>query len=204
MRGIAARALVTVTATLVSGYALAVLFVPGAAAPFVTALRATMPLALMAHLSGGLVALAAGPWQFSARLRARAPQRHRWIGRTYIVAVLIGGAGAMALAPLSQEGAVTHAGFGLLAVLWLLCTLQGYRRIRSGDEVSHRAWMTRSFALTFAAVTLRILLPLQLASGIAFHDAYRIVSWLCWVPNLAVAEWLVRRARARVGTPIGV
>ena len=51
--------------------------------------------------------------------------------------------------------------------------------------------MIRSHALTLAAVTLRIYLPLELALGMSFHDAYRVVSWLCWVPNLVAAEWFI-------------
>ncbi len=50
-----------------------------------------------------------------------------------------------------------------------------------------------SYAASFAAVTLRIWLPLL---TIAFQDfvvAYRIVAWLCWVPNIAFAYFWVRR-----------
>jgi len=53
--------------------------------------------------------------------------------------------------------------------------------------------MVRSYALIFAAVTLRIELPLLTA---AFHDftpAYLVVAWLSWVPNLLVVEWYLRR-----------
>jgi hypothetical protein len=55
--------------------------------------------------------------------------------------------------------------------------------------------MTRSFALTFAAVTLRIYIPLALAAGVGFADSYPAIAWLCWVPNLVVAQFLVRSAR---------
>jgi len=49
--------------------------------------------------------------------------------------------------------------------------------------------------LTFAAVTLRIYLPLSLAFGVQFATAYPAISWLCWVPNLFVAErFFVRRS----------
>lgn len=41
---------------------------------------------------------------------------------------LVGGLGALGLASSSQEGFVTHVGFGMLAVLWLTATLQAYRR----------------------------------------------------------------------------
>ncbi len=52
--------------------------------------------------------------------------------------------------------------------------------------------MIRNFALTFAAVTLRLWLPaFQAASG-SFLDAYRTVAWLCWVPNAIAAEIILR------------
>jgi len=173
-------------------YAFAVLFVPGFGAPIVSRIRVNTPAAFWAHLAGSLVALATGPLQLSARLRSRALAFHRWTGRVYVAGVLIGGAGGLALAPFSDEGIVTHLGFGGLAVAWLFCTIAGYRAIRRGEDVVHRAWMIRSFALTFAAVMLRIILPLELASGVPFSTAYKIVSWACWVPNLVVAEWFVR------------
>jgi hypothetical protein len=54
----------------------------------------------------------------------------------------------------------------------------------------------RSYALTLAAVTLRIYLPLSHALEIGFEDAYRLVSWLCWVPNLVIVEvWLLAGTR---------
>lgn len=57
--------------------------------------------------------------------------------------------------------------------------------------------MIRSYALTLAAVTLRIYLPLSQLAGVPFGDAYQVISWLCWVPNLVVAEWVVLRRRNR-------
>jgi hypothetical protein len=53
--------------------------------------------------------------------------------------------------------------------------------------------MTRNFALTFAAVTLRIWVPASFVSGIPLAVAYPIIAWLCWVPNLLVAELILGR-----------
>ena len=76
----------------------------------------------------------------------------------------------------------------------LVTTTMAYRRIRSGDIVGHRAWMLRSFVLIFAAVTLRIELPLLIVGFQGdFTPAYRIVSWLCWVPNLVWGQWWIGR-----------
>ena len=188
--------LMTVLATLVAAYAAAVLLLPQFGPPFIIARRATMPLAVMAHLGGGLVALAVGAWQMNARLRSRVIQLHRWMGRAYVAAVLIGGLGALRLAFVSMEGWITHLGFGLLALFWLFTTVRAYLAIRSHNETQHQRWMIRSYSLTLAAVTLRIYLPISVAIGVPFANAYRVISWLCWVPNIIVAEWLVRRLRA--------
>jgi len=40
-------------------------------------------------------------------------------------------------------------------------------------------------------VSLRILLPLSGLSGIPFATAYPAVAWLCWIPNLLLAEWIL-------------
>lgn len=187
--------LMTVLAVGIAAYAAVVLLVPGFGAPFVAERRAVMPWALSAHLSGGLLALAFGPWQLSRGLRQRHLGLHRWMGRGYVAAVLVGGLGALALSRVSMEGFVTHVGFGLLGALWLTATVQAYLRIRARDQAGHRRWMFRSYALTLAAVTLRIYLPLGELAGVPFADAYRAVAWLCWVPNLVVVEWLILRAR---------
>jgi hypothetical protein len=45
-------------------------------------------------------------------------------------------------------------------------------------------------------VTLRIQLGSSFAAGINFDVFYPIVAWSSWVPNLAVAEWLIRVGRS--------
>ena len=183
----------TVSAAIIAAYAIAVLVAPMMRAPFLQQRFMTMPLAGTLHLAGAAVALVVGPFQHNSRLRARFLNMHRWTGRAYVLAVLFGGAGALRLATVAQGGLPAHVGFGLLAVLWLLATGQAYRYIRAGDHDSHRRWMTRSYALTFAAVTLRVYLPLSQFVGIPFEPAYQTISWLCWVPNLILAEWLIVR-----------
>jgi uncharacterized membrane protein len=156
--------------------------------------RYILPLRL--HIAGGMGALLAGPWQFSDKLRARALNLHRWLGRFYLLEVALGSIAGFAIATVSEEGWPTHLGFGTLAVLWFFTGLQAYRMVRAGNIAAHRKWMIRNFALTLAAVTLRNWMPLMLfVLRWPFHPTYITVSWLCWVPNLLVAEWLIRRQR---------
>ncbi len=149
---------------------------------------------LLPHIIGGVIALALGPWQFAESFRNRYLNLHRWLGRIYLLAVLLGSIAGLGMATVSLGGLATHTGFGMLAGLWLLTAWLAYRRIRCGEIDAHREWMTRNYALTFAAVTLRLWLPLLVgAFRVEFMDAYRTVSWLCWVPNILVAEWLIHR-----------
>ena len=153
--------------------------------------RYIFPLRL--HIAGGMGALLAGPWQFSQKLRARALNLHRWLGRFYLLEVALGSLAGLWMATVSLEGLPTHFGFGILAVLWFFTGLQAYRMARLGNIAAHRQWMIRNFALTLAAVTLRIYMPLTLAVlHWPFPRTYITVSWLCWVPNLLVAEWMIR------------
>ncbi len=154
--------------------------------------RYIVPLRL--HIAGGMGALFTGPWQFSRRLRARALNLHRWLGRFYLLEVALGSTAGFAMAVVSKLGMPTHLGFGILAVLWFATGLQAYRMVCRGNIEAHRRWMIRNFALTLAAVTLRVYMPLMLAVlRWPFRQTYITVAWLCWIPNLLVAEWMVRR-----------
>ena len=146
---------------------------------------------IMLHILGGVVALAVGPFQFLTRLRVRFPQIHRWLGRIYLLAVLLGGVAGLYMATFAYAGFITSLGFATLAVLWLSSGFMAYRTIRAGNTVPHRSWMIRNFALTFAAVTLRLEMGLlQMAFG--SEAGYQMVAWLCWIPNLIVAEAIIR------------
>lgn len=146
------------------------------------------------HVFASAVALALGPFQFSARLRATRPGLHRWLGRIYLgVGVLVGGAAGLFMAFHAYGGPVSRLGFAGLAMAWLCTGFRAWRSIRAGDVASHRRWMVRNFALTFAAVTLRLWAPAAFASGIPFELSYPVIAWLCWVPNLLVAEMLFNR-----------
>lgn len=163
---------------------------------------AVMQAAFYAHIVAGGLALVAGPFQFWRGLRDRHRAVHRWMGRGYLAAIAIAGVAGLVIAPFSEAGLAGLVGFGTLAVLWLATAWRAYRAIRAGDVPSHRAWMMRNFALTYAAVTLRlwlgVLLGVQALPGgfdfeSAFANAYGVVPFLAWLPNLVVAEWLIRR-----------
>jgi uncharacterized membrane protein len=143
------------------------------------------------HAFAAIAALVLGPFQFSSGVRQRRRSLHRWAGRLYLgVGVLGGGMSGLYLSQYAFGGPVARSGFAILAGLWLYTGLHAYLAVRRRDFDAHRRWMVRNFSLTLAAVALRIYLPLSMVLGIEFADAYPVIAWLCWVPNLVLAERL--------------
>ncbi|WP_085907709.1 DUF2306 domain-containing protein [Kiloniella majae] len=148
--------------------------------------------AFLAHVTGSLTALLIGPWQFVTSLRNKFSKLHRWSGRVYMIAVLIGGIGGFFIAWSSEYGPIAIAGFALLSVVWLFITGKGYICARNRQFKAHSRWMLRSFALTAAAVTLRLGLPIAPALGYEFDTGYIALSWASWLINLGIAEIYLR------------
>ena len=154
------------------------------------------PWRLWGHILGGPLALALAPLQLSVWLRQRWPRVHRWSGRLYGAAVLIAGLAGMTLAPTSDASNFARAGFVMLGVLWLFSTFKGIQFAMRGDLSRHRWWMERSIALTFSAVTLRLIMGPLMASGWSVAQTYDITAWGSWVLNLAILEIWQRKRKA--------
>ena len=164
--------------------------IPGApgAGPNVLANHFTHLGVLTVHAGFAATALLLGPFQFIAALRRRRPKLHRTMGTIYVIACLCGGFAGLFLAAGTTAGPVAIGGFGLLAGAWFFATAQAWRYARAWNFAAHRRWMIRSFAMTFAAVTLRIYIPISMMLHLPFAEAYPAIAWLAWVPNLIVAE----------------
>lgn len=196
----AAFATLTLLSLGVAGYALVAYGVWPLGAAVHPDMRASFvahPGGVYVHVFASAVALILGPLQFMPRWRARHPAWHRWAGRLYLgVGIAAGGVAGLYLALHAHGGIVSQLGFGGLALAWLYTGGRAYAAIRAGDVAAHRRWMVRNFALSLAAVTLRLWLPAAVVAGVPFAVAYPAVAWLCWVPNLWVAQRLLRRGAA--------
>ena len=149
---------------------------------------------LLIHTTFGPVALILGVVNLLPAMRRGRWALHRNLGKVYLIAGAALGIAGGYLALFAAGGLLARLGFFSLAILTLTTLSRGYLAIRKGDVVRHREWMLRSYALIFAAVTLRIWLPLLIiAYQGEFLPAYRWVAWLAWVPNIIWAEWKIRR-----------
>lgn len=145
------------------------------------------------HIMLGGFALLIGWSQFSPQLRRNHLNLHRLIGKLYVVAAIISGIAGIYIAYNATGGLIAIIGFMSLGVLWVLTTLRAYLLIRNRDVQKHQIMMIYSFSLCFAAVMLRIWLPILIAILGDFEPAYKVVAWLCWVPNLLFAYILIQR-----------
>lgn len=70
----------------------------------------------------------------------------------------------------------------------------GFARVRRGDIASHRAWMTRAYALALGAGTQVLTVGIGQAvfgTGVTRTD---LMQGAGWAINLVAAEWAIRRS----------
>lgn len=171
---------------------------------------------LVAHVLFGSIAMVTCCVQIWPWFRRRYPAAHRTIGRVYVFAgVIPAGILGLIIGAVSPFGPTIRVSNVLLAILWLSCTITGFRMARQHRLAEHRRWMIRSFALTMSIITNRVwivivtlsLLP-QLSTTFQGSEALMsqtiagLSGWLGWTTTLIVAEWWIEpRQRARDRTP---
>lgn len=185
-------------AIVVSLYPLGFAFIPGAdglfeSKPSVILESGFYLTVFYIHTGFGGLALFCGSTQFFKKLRIRRLSWHRILGKIYVFSVLISGISAFYIAFYATGGLISITGFSCMAVAWLFTTTKAYTTIRHQDIDAHQRWMIRSYAICFAAVTLRMYLGISTGAGIAFMTIYPILAWISWIPNVFFAEYLIKR-----------
>jgi hypothetical protein len=157
-------------------------------------------LPLIAHVMGGLIATLAGVWQIWTGLNTQSMSVHPWTGRLYAAGVLLGSFGALVLAPTSSLfGFAWAVALVCLAIAWLATTGTALYYIRKRNVLLHKQWMIRSYIVTFAFVTFRLVtdfLPYEAWWGISRPDMSTAAIWPVWVMPLLVYEMMLGRRRA--------
>ncbi|GAA4974969.1 DUF2306 domain-containing protein [Actinoplanes utahensis] len=167
---------------------------------------------LVAHVLTAAVALILGPLQFMPAVRAHR-RRHRLIGRVYLLGGVLPAAVTALPVAVWSVSPLTRISLTLAAVLWLVTAGLAVRAARRHDITAHREWMMRNYALTFLAVTARLVVPVILLLRVTIADdspasiaetattLIPIGQTAGWIINLAVAEALIRRGTLRRRRP---
>jgi uncharacterized membrane protein len=156
------------------------------------------PWGIFFHALFGVPAIALGPLQFLWSSPTRRRALHRALGKVYVIAALGTGAVGLYMSFYSYGGWMSRFGFTGMALAALITTGVAYVKIRGRNLAAHRAWMVRSYAVIFSAVTFRLWLPTMIVLyGGDVSPAYGWASWLSWVLNLAVVELYLQRSGLR-------
>jgi hypothetical protein len=147
---------------------------------------------LLVHIAGGLLAILSGPVQLWLGIRDRRMELHRKLGLVYIGAVTVGTVGAIGLAVQSPFGWVFPAGLLGLALAWVVTTSLAFASIRRSLIEQHKEWMIRSYVVTFAFVTFRVLNVVLLGAGMPPQQVLDFAAWSCWAVPLVVTEAVIQ------------
>jgi predicted membrane protein DUF2306 len=157
---------------------------------------------LLMHMTGGMLALLTGPWQFWTGFRARYHRLHRWTGRLFLSGVAIGSVGAVRMAVGTSFGWATAVWLLALALAWVTTSGMAYYTIRKGLVAIHKEWMVRAYVVTFAFVTFRVFNDFGPTSRLQpDSDRGTTIGWACWAVPLLVTEVILQLRRIRSLTP---
>lgn len=145
------------------------------------------------HILLAILSLLTGPFGLLKRVRAQSIKFHRWNGRVYVLSILFNFIPGVFVSFFATGGWPSTIGFLILNTLWLGTTILGYLSIKKQRIILHRQWMIRSFFLSFANMTIYIIVAItHNVMNVSYGSSYTIAVWLCWALNLLAAEWISR------------
>ncbi|MBM7553956.1 DUF2306 domain-containing protein [Thalassobacillus pellis] len=148
------------------------------------------------HIVLAITALVTGPIGLSKSIRIKKLPLHQWNGRIYILSILLNMVPGYYVSIFANGGVLSMIGFWILNTLWLVTTINGYLWVRRKKVVQHRKWMLRSFFLTYANLTIYIIVA-TFHNGFNFDYgvSYIIAVWGSFTINLTLAEFVIKKSK---------
>lgn len=160
------------------------------------------PLPVVAHIVGGGLYAVLGAFQFTTGFRKRQLGWHRAAGWVVVLCGLLAALSALWMTLFYPRQAGTSELLYLFRLLFgsvMLASFPlGIAAVIRGDVKVHRAWMMRGYAIGLGAGTqMLILMVWEIIAGPPSELSHALLMGAAWVINLAVAEWILRRRKAR-------
>ena len=145
------------------------------------------------HVFTCFVCLAAGFTQFSKEILRDHLKLHRVMGRIYFYNIVFVNFPAGLFLAIHANGDLPgKLAFVTLDLLWLWFTISAVVSVRRGEINRHRRQMTRSYAMTLTALTLRFLKMYMVRySGWSYDEIYVFDAWMALAINLMLAEAVI-------------
>jgi hypothetical protein len=149
--------------------------------------------AFYVHVISGMLVILVGPFQFLKSFRNKFLNWHRLGGKIYAYSIiLLAAPTGLIMAFYAEGGLWSTVAFSIMSILWFVTTLMAVIKIKQLKIEEHKMWMMRSYELSFAAVTLRLLVPLFSLFIFDNEDLITVsTAWLSWMLNLLVAEGMI-------------
>jgi hypothetical protein len=150
-------------------------------------------IAFYIHITTSLIVMGMGIFQFFPAILQNFTRFHRNMGKLYIALILLLAApSGLVLAVYANGGLAAKVGFSIQCFVWWLTTYFAFMETKQGNIAKHIDMMLRSYAVTLAAMSLR------LESYIMYYvfetkpiETYLTVTWLSWVGNLLIIELFI-------------
>ncbi|MCH8173881.1 MAG: DUF2306 domain-containing protein [Proteobacteria bacterium] len=159
------------------------------------------PTTVYLHIFLGALYLALAPFQFSARVRKKSLDYHRWSGRLLSAIGMILGMTAVFIGlVIPFSGLPEQIIIGFFGLLFLFSITRGFYYIRVKQVRLHREWMLRAFAIGLSIATMRLLfIPALIIVGNPTQseiEALSIISFtLAFFLHCSFAEYWIRATR---------
>lgn len=151
-------------------------------------------LMLRIHILLALISIITGPLGVIKGIREKSRTFHRWNGRIYVLSIILNFIPGIYVSFFATGGLPSIIGFLILNTLWLTTTILGYWYIKRQKVLLHSQWITRSFFLSFANITIYIFVAISHnLLNFSYGSSYTIAVWLSWSLNLLLSEFLIRR-----------
>jgi uncharacterized membrane protein len=154
------------------------------------------PAPIVLHIAGATTFVVLGAFQFVPSLRRRS--WHRVSGRLLVPAGMVAAASALWMTVFYPKPPTDGPLLGVFRLvfgsLMFVALVLGYQAIRRKDVRTHRAWLTRAYALGVAAGTQAFLTAIYVGfAGEPGQTGKALLLAGGWVLNLAAAEVIIRR-----------
>jgi Predicted membrane protein (DUF2306) len=163
------------------------------------------------HIMAGMFCITAALTQFSYFILKKRKAIHIWMGKVYVMVVLLIGAPTGLYMSFFAKGSFwERVLFMFMALYWFFSTGKGLQAIKQRNVLSHKNWMIRSYSMAMTAVTFRLYHILFYYFGMDHLHNYEISLWISVLGNMLVAEFVIFRksrsylklfATARAATP---
>ena len=148
------------------------------------------PFLFYTHIVSGLAYLILAPFQISSRIRRRSLETHRRLGSVLWPTALVSGVTAIAIGVTRPFGRFAEASATVVfGTYFLVGIVMAIRAIRARRVAEHRRWMLRVFAGGVGVGSIRIVIGISEAFGIAgFRDVFGWAFWIAFTLHVLIIE----------------